>query len=119
MNSTHTDTTETVERKPELRLDSETLTPSEQTPNGNRLCLSDWQQAKIMGKRAFYERSTNTIRACPENWCLAVRTESGWQRYGRDSATRQWWSALDKTLDNFGKWSTGDALAAELGKALA
>lgn len=80
--------------------------------------LSDWEKANILGKRAFYERSTQTIRACPENYCLAHRGPNGWQRYGEDNATRGWWTLIDNVIRTYKNDSTGDALASLIGEAI-
>lgn len=69
--------------------------------------LSDWEEARILGKRAFYERSTKTIRACPENYCLAVKGDGGWHTYGRDNAIKSWWPALDKAILTYGILGVG------------
>lgn len=80
--------------------------------------LSDWDKAHILGKRTFYERSTQTIRACPENYCLAHKGDNGWKRYGNDNATRGWWTAIDRTIEIWKGGSTGEALATAIGKAI-
>lgn len=100
---TETNQSKTAERKPELR---------------------DWDKAHKLGKRAFYEHSTQTIRACPENYCLAHRDpgsqvkQPAWKRYGNDNTTRKWWQAIDRVLNTYGRWSTGDAIATAIGKAI-
>jgi len=33
-----------------------------------------WNRARIIGRRVFYEQATETIRQCPENYCLAIRS---------------------------------------------
>ena len=37
-----------------------------------------WEVAHKEGRRVFYESATDTVRACPENYCLAVRTGDSW-----------------------------------------
>ena len=37
----------------------------------------DWEKARKLGRRVFYEESTQTIRLCPENYCLASREKTG------------------------------------------
>ena len=36
----------------------------------------DWETARKLGRRVFYEESTQTIRLCPENYRLADRRET-------------------------------------------
>lgn len=40
--------------------------------------LSAWDVATQAGRRVFYEPATETIRQCPENYCLLVREGSQW-----------------------------------------
>jgi hypothetical protein len=78
---------------------------------------SDWERAYQMGRRAFYERYTDTIRACPENYCLADGGPGKWRLY-RDGAMRAYWPAIERVIAEWGQGSTSDALADEIGRAL-
>ena len=40
--------------------------------------MTAYDQARQLGHRVFYEPATETIRQCPENYCLAVRRDGMW-----------------------------------------
>lgn len=40
---------------------------------------SAWEQARRLGRRVFYEPETETVRQCPQNYCLVVRRDGQWQ----------------------------------------
>lgn len=77
--------------------------------------MKSYDEARIMGKRAFYERATDSIRLCPENYCLAVKANGKWKAYD-DGAIRDKWAIIQTTIDEWQNGSTGDALAGEIGK---
>ena len=39
---------------------------------------SAWDKAHQAGRKVFYEPATETIRQCPENYCLLVRRGGRW-----------------------------------------
>ena len=80
--------------------------------------MSDWEKAGAFKRRAFYERSTETLRLYPENYCLAHRANSAskWYVYRDEFATMAKHTKIQDTLDTWQNGSTGDALADELGK---
>jgi len=74
--------------------------------------LTAWEYAYKMGHRVFYEPATQTIRQCPENYRLAIRSPK----------TRRWYADPDKAspinahslsivLDKWQDGSTGGGLA--------
>ncbi len=82
---------------------------------------SAWDRAHQLGKRAFVERQNDlmTIRSCPENVCLAYRTDRDpWRLYQDDKFFAAWHPAMKRVIEIYGKYSTADALAEELGKTL-
>lgn len=80
--------------------------------------MTAWEQAHKLGRRAFYERSTDTLRSCPENYCLAHRVGGRWRAYRDEGATRALHDAFDLALQAYRDGSTGDALADLLGALL-
>ncbi len=40
---------------------------------------SAWESAQQLGRRVFFEAATETIRQCPENYCLLVRVGNQWR----------------------------------------
>jgi len=96
-------------------------TPKNSIPEKQvNLLLSDWEKARILDKRAFFERSTNTIRSRPENYCLAYRRSATgiWWVYTREAATKGKHHLIARVLAEYSRWSTADALAEEIGKVL-
>lgn len=77
--------------------------------------MSAWEDARLRGSKAFFERATMTIRKYPENYCLAHRGKNGWQAYRDEGATRPLHDRIDALLREYQGGSTGDALAAMLG----
>lgn len=41
--------------------------------------LSAWERAYAAKRRVFYEPETQTIRQCPENYCLLVWRDGDWR----------------------------------------
>lgn len=39
------------------------------------MTLSAWEQARREARAAFYEAATDTVRVCPQNYCLAHRRQ--------------------------------------------
>jgi hypothetical protein len=84
-----------------------------------QLPQSAWELANQQGRRAFYERATDTLRSCPENYCLAYRTKDGrWHVYRDEGATRAQHDAFAKIILDWQAGSTGDAIADLLGEHL-
>jgi hypothetical protein len=78
----------------------------------------NWNDAQSMGKRVFFETATDTVRACPENYCLAHRNQYGrWERYSDDGGARQWWETIDAVIDTR-YMATGEDLADAIEKAI-
>ena len=80
--------------------------------------MNQYEEAQIMGKRTFVENSTETIRTCPENYCLAHRKNGRWQAYRDEGITRHLHDRIQETLDTWQGGSTSAALAKELAKLL-
>lgn len=47
-----------------------------------------WELAHKERRRAFYEESTETVRLCPENYCLAYKPADTWEPYPHEGATK-------------------------------
>lgn len=76
-----------------------------------------WAEARSMGKRVFYETATETVRACPENYCLAHRNDLGrWERYS-DGGARDWWQIIEAVVA-IRYMATGEDLADVIEKAI-
>lgn len=75
-----------------------------------------WEIAYQLKRRAFYERATDTLRLCPENYCLATRSNKKWKAYRDEGATKTMHDKIQAVLDEWQNGSTGDALAEEIGK---
>ena len=69
-----------------------------------------WDTAYALGRRVFYESATQTIRQCPENYCLAVRRDGRW-RPDIDAASTINAHSLGQVLTQYQDGSTGDGLA--------
>lgn len=82
---------------------------------------SAWDKAFKLGHRVFYERATETLRTCPENYCIAVRqrTPDGykWTLF-LDGSLEPYRAVIAATLSTWVLGSTGDAIAEELGKVI-
>lgn len=84
--------------------------------------MTDYDMAKALGRKAFFERATMTIRKIPENYCLAYKPERHetkdrrWRVYTNEHATKAYHDAIQNVLDQWQGGSTGDALADEIGK---
>lgn len=81
------------------------------------LMLSDWERARILEKRAFYERYSDTIRLCPENYCLAYRgQDKKFHVYVDEHATIRLHDKIQETIETWQGGSTAEAIATEIGK---
>ena len=80
--------------------------------------LSSWEVAYRTGRRAFYESATDTIRACPENYCLAIRVNGEWQAYRDEGATRRFHDVIQALVETIEGAPSDDALADEIGTLL-
>lgn len=82
---------------------------------------SAWEAARQLGRRAFYERATETLRTCPENYCLAARQEVRGRYVWRpfvDAALREHETTIVAEIERWAAGSTGDALAEAVGAIL-
>jgi hypothetical protein len=73
-----------------------------------------WNEAQKLGKRVFWEASTETIRVCPENYCVAARqhTPDGYTWITDwDGALRPYWPQINATIREYEGGSTAQALA--------
>jgi hypothetical protein len=86
------------------------------------MTMTSWEQAARLGRRAFFERETMTLRTCPENFCLAVYRYGRWKAFADgavvDGALKTTVNQIQAVLDTWQGGSTGDALADELGRLL-
>ena len=78
--------------------------------------MRDWEKAKILGKRVFYETYTDTIRLCPENYCLAQQQLNGKWKVYNDAAVKDKHGKIQEIIDIWQNGSTAEALADEIGK---
>lgn len=82
--------------------------------------MRDYEKAGILGKRAFYERYTDTIRLFPENYCVAVIADlpagKKWVVYRNEGATKEKHGLIKNALDTWQNGSTRDALAEVVGE---
>jgi len=78
--------------------------------------MRDIEIALTLRKRAFYERYTETLRLCPENYCLAHKAQKKWCVYRDEGATRKLHDKIQEALDTWQNGSTAEAIADELGK---
>jgi len=81
--------------------------------------VTDIDKARMLGRRVFYERSTGTLRMCPQNYCLAARRRDKagglkWHAFV-DGALKEHEPRVCSILAAFQDGSTGDALAGLLG----
>jgi len=70
--------------------------------------------------RAFYNDYTDTIRSCPENYCLAVKNElniNRWIPYD-DGACKLYYPKIKTLCYKYGRQSTNDQMAAIIAKCL-
>src|SRR5712691_11129205 len=76
----------------------------------SQITPSEWERAYHAKRRVFYERATDTIRQCPENYLLAVRRDGRW-RPQPDKASPINPHSLGLVLDEWQSSRTADALA--------
>jgi hypothetical protein len=58
-----------------------------------------WEVAYKAKQRVFYEAATETIRTCPENYCLAARDGHHWLAF-TDAAAKLTASDVEDVLAN-------------------
>jgi hypothetical protein len=86
----------------------------------------DWDTAHRLGRRAFFETATLTIRSCPENFLLAVRAArrpgfaAKWIAVPDAAVVREGTTAetIQAVIDKWAFGSTADALAETIGEIL-
>ena len=79
-----------------------------------------YQQAYKEKRRAFYNDYSDTIRSCPENYCLAVKNElniNRWIPYD-DGACKLYYSKIQELIDKHGEFVDDDEMAKIITKCL-
>jgi len=74
----------------------------------------DWNTAMQLKKRMFWEEATETIRTCPENYCVAARVKKDGQYHwvtDIDAALRPQLYFVQAAIREYEHGSTGQALA--------
>lgn len=72
--------------------------------------MTRYEQAKHLGWRCFYDERSNSIRSCPENYCLAERLNRKWRAHP-DAIKVADIDAVRRALVEFSSGSTGGGLA--------
>ena len=83
----------------------------------SQLYESAWERARRLKRRAFYESATQTIRSCPENYCLAIGGPGCW-RPSVDAAIAHKAPQIVAQIALYARHSTSDALADAIGEVL-
>lgn len=82
--------------------------------------MTAYDAAIALKKKVFWEASTETIRACPENHCLAYREKTSdgyiWKAYRDETATLDLHDKVQRILVEYSAGSTAGALAEEIEK---
>lgn len=73
-----------------------------------------WDEARRLNKRLFWETATETIRVCPENYCVAARMRTGdgykWVT-DIDGALKPYLQSIRAVIATYENGSTAQALA--------
>jgi hypothetical protein len=76
----------------------------------SHITRSDWERAYHSKRPVFFERATDTIRQCPENYLLAVRQNGRWRPHP-DTASPINAHSLELVLGEWQTSGTAEALA--------
>lgn len=80
----------------------------------------NYKTAKELNKRVFYEEYTDTIRTCPENYCVAVRRNGQFSCAGfdLDGALSNKRGVISLTIAMHQAGSTGGGLAEAISQVI-